>query len=93
MIADESRGNGWTNAVLGLMAKEIHLCGEDRALQLIWRLTQLTGDEIEFREYKRRTPLFVVEKPYDMQKDLQEGDCIIAFSAKDCMLLREVTIA
>lgn len=90
MIDDEGRGNSWTNAVLGLMAKEIHLCGEERAAHLIWRLTRLTGDDIEFREYKRRTPLFVVEKPFEMQRDLQEGDCVIAFSAKDCIALRNV---
>jgi ATP-dependent RNA helicase SUPV3L1/SUV3 len=92
MIADTSRGNGWTNAVLGLLAKEIHLCGEERSAELIWRLVQLTGDEIEFREYKRRTPLVVLDKPYDMKNDLQEGDCVIAFSAKEVMRIREVSI-
>ena len=35
MIANESRGHAWTNALLGLQADEIHLCGDPRAQQLI----------------------------------------------------------
>jgi ATP-dependent RNA helicase SUPV3L1/SUV3 len=31
MIADKSRGHAWTNALLGLQADEIHLCGDMRA--------------------------------------------------------------
>jgi len=31
MIADERRGHSWTNALLGLQAEEIHLCGDPRA--------------------------------------------------------------
>lgn len=28
MIADEQRGSAWTNALLGLKAKVIHICGD-----------------------------------------------------------------
>jgi len=28
MIADERRGHAWTQALLGLQAEEIHLCGD-----------------------------------------------------------------
>ena len=38
MIEDEDRGFAWTNSILGLKAKEIHICGEERALALIDRL-------------------------------------------------------
>ena len=44
MIEDESRGFAWTNAVLGLRANEIHLCGDERAFKLISKLTEITGD-------------------------------------------------
>lgn len=42
MIADRDRGNHWTNAILGLQAKEIHLCGDPRAYGLIKALADQT---------------------------------------------------
>ena len=38
MINDIYRGHNWTNAVLGIKAKEVHLCGDERALDLIMKL-------------------------------------------------------
>ena len=35
MISDPLRGHNWTRAVLGLKAKEIHLCGDESALKVI----------------------------------------------------------
>lgn len=45
-IEDRERGSAWTDCILGLKAKEIHLCGEERALKLIHDLTFDTGDEV-----------------------------------------------
>ncbi|KAF7353860.1 ATP-dependent RNA helicase [Mycena venus] len=81
MIADRDRGAGWTRAVLGLCAKEIHLCGEETAVPLIRELLKETGDEIVVNRYQRLTPLEVEEK--SLEGDLsrvQKGDCIVAFS-------------
>ena len=37
MIADPLRGSVWTNAVLGVLAHEIHLCGEEsRSIYTKW---------------------------------------------------------
>jgi len=38
VISDQQRGAAWTHALLGLQAKEIHLCGDQRSLQLISKL-------------------------------------------------------
>ena len=46
MIADHDRGFAWTNALLGLKAKEIHLCGDERALRLVSELMKHTQDEV-----------------------------------------------
>lgn len=35
MIGDRDRGWGWTRALLGLPAKEIHVCGDPAALPLL----------------------------------------------------------
>jgi ATP-dependent RNA helicase SUPV3L1/SUV3 len=80
MIADEQRGSGWTHAVLGICAKEVHLCGEDTAVPLIQALLKDTGDELIVKRYERLTPL-VVEKE-SLNEDLslvRKGDCIVAF--------------
>lgn len=62
MIGDNSRGHNWTLAVLGLAAKEIHLCGDPSAVMLIKNLINKTNDEIEIIDYKRLSDLFVEEK-------------------------------
>lgn len=46
MIADNDRGHAWTNALLGLRAKEIHLCGDPRSLKLVHKMLEDTSDEV-----------------------------------------------
>ncbi|KAF7359092.1 ATP-dependent RNA helicase [Mycena sanguinolenta] len=81
MIADRERGSGWTRAVLGLCAKEIHLCGEETAVPLIRELLKETGEEIVVNRYQRLTPLEVEQESLDGDLSrVQKGDCIVAFS-------------
>lgn len=47
MIGDKERGSAWTQAFLGLKAQTIHVCGDERALNLINRLCKITGDEVQ----------------------------------------------
>jgi ATP-dependent RNA helicase SUPV3L1/SUV3 len=49
LIEDPDRGYAWTNALLGLKAKEIHLCGDQRALKLVAKLIEQTGDEVRIK--------------------------------------------
>ena len=57
MIADEERGYAWTRAVLGLPAREIHLCGNEAALSIIKRILSTTGEPLEVKKYSRLSPL------------------------------------
>ena len=57
MIGDDRRGYAWTNALLGLQAEEIHLCGDPRAYILIKELVETTGDILECKEYQRLSDL------------------------------------
>ena len=59
LLGDEQRGWAWTRAFQGAPAKEIHLCGDISALQLIKKLAKQMNEEVELREYKRFTPLKV----------------------------------
>ena len=38
MVADPQRGSGWTSAVPGLIAEELHLCGEGTAVPVVQAL-------------------------------------------------------
>ncbi|KAG8807123.1 RNA helicase [Serendipita sp. 399] len=83
MIAHPERGNAWTQALLGLNAEEIHLCGEESAVGLVKELVKATGDEVVVNTYERLTPLEVAPRPLGSNfSDLRPGDCVIAFSRK-----------
>ncbi|OIW31974.1 hypothetical protein CONLIGDRAFT_678412 [Coniochaeta ligniaria NRRL 30616] len=81
MIADHDRGWAWTQAVLGVQAKEVHLCGEERSVNLIRQLCSMTGDKCIVHEYKRLSPLQTMQKSLEGDfSQLQKGDCVVCFS-------------
>lgn len=49
MIRDPTRGWAWTRALLGLNAKEVHICGEASAIGLVNELAIAAGEEVEVR--------------------------------------------
>ncbi|KAF2265790.1 P-loop containing nucleoside triphosphate hydrolase protein [Lojkania enalia] len=81
MINHQERGWAWTQAYLGIQAKEIHLCGEARTVPIIRELAALTGDKVKVHTYKRLTPLQVADRSLkgDLRR-LEKGDCIVCFS-------------
>lgn len=80
MIEDESWGHSWTNAFLGIKAKEIHVCGDERALGILASICENTGDILYLREYGWLSNLLVENKPFKSFKELREGDCVVGFS-------------
>ncbi|KAK3943837.1 P-loop containing nucleoside triphosphate hydrolase protein [Diplogelasinospora grovesii] len=81
MIADDERGWAWTQAFLGIQAKELHLCGEDRAVDLIQALCARIGDKCIVHRYERLNPLQTMDKSLDGRfANLQKGDAVVAFS-------------
>ncbi|NXR98581.1 SUV3 helicase, partial [Oxylabes madagascariensis] len=83
MIKDPARGWAWTRALLGLCAEEIHVCGEPAAIDLVTELMYTTGEEVEVRNYKRLTPLTVLDYALESLDNLRPGDCIVCFSKND----------
>ncbi|KAK5644789.1 hypothetical protein RI129_006089 [Pyrocoelia pectoralis] len=83
MIRDPSRGWAWTRALLGLVADEIHLCGEAGAIDLIQQLCLTTGEDVEIRKYKRLTDLKIEDSALGSLENVQPGDCIVCFSKND----------
>lgn len=80
MIRDPNRGWAWTRALLGLPADEVHLCGEEAALDIIQKILEPTGDILEVIRYKRLTPLVIEEQPLQDLKNIRSGDCIVCFN-------------
>jgi ATP-dependent RNA helicase SUPV3L1/SUV3 len=82
MIGDAQRGNAWTKALLGIRAKEIHVCCSPVALPVIQRLLDDCGDEYEIEQHERQTPLRFEDQPFRFPRDAQKGDAFIVFSRK-----------
>ena len=81
MIGDEYRGWAWTQALLGVKAKELHLCGEARSVPLIRELVAAMGDKLEIHHYNRLSPLKTMASSLHGDfKNLRKGDCLVAFS-------------
>lgn len=83
MVKDPGRGWAWTRALLGIMAEEIHLCGEAGAVDTIRQICLTTNEDVEVRNYKRLTPLRVEDSPLGTLDNVQPGDCIVCFSKND----------
>uniref|UniRef100_A0A1B6D0T0 ATP-dependent RNA helicase SUV3 homolog, mitochondrial n=1 Tax=Clastoptera arizonana TaxID=38151 RepID=A0A1B6D0T0_9HEMI len=83
MMKDFSRGWAWTRALLGLMAEEIHVCGEEAAIDLVKSLMITTGEDVEIRKYKRLTDLEIESSALNSLNNVQPGDCIVCFSKND----------
>ena len=89
MMTDTDRGWAWTNAVLGVRANELHLCGEKSILPIIKKIVESTGDNLVVNEYERLGNLEVETKCINNgMKGLRKGDCIVAFSKKKILDLK-----
>jgi ATP-dependent RNA helicase SUPV3L1/SUV3 len=81
MMSDPERGWAWTQAFLGVQAKEVHLCGELRTIQLIKELCKGLGDKLVIHRYERLSPLETERQSLngDLRR-LEKGDAVILFS-------------
>ena len=84
MLGNKHRGWAWTQALLGVRAKEVHLCGEERAVPLLRELAVSMGDRLEVHHYKRLSPLKAMSSSLNGDLgNLRKGDCVICFSKRD----------
>jgi ATP-dependent RNA helicase SUPV3L1/SUV3 len=91
MMADPQRGGAWTKAVLGMRAKEIHLCGDETTRALLETLLPSLGDEVTVHKYDRLAPLSVAEESLEGQWDrVEDGDCIVTFSRNNIFSVKKM---
>ncbi|MCL7043951.1 hypothetical protein MKW94_004544 [Papaver nudicaule] len=84
MLADPCRGFAWTRALLGVMADEVHLCGDPSVLKIVRKVCAETGDELVENHYERFKSLVVEGKTLlgDL-RNVRPGDCVVAFSRRE----------
>jgi ATP-dependent RNA helicase SUPV3L1/SUV3 len=83
MIGDVDRGWAWTSALLGVQAKELHLCGEVRTEQLVRSMCEAMGEKLIVHRYERLGLLETQTKhldPNNLKGVLEKGDAVIMFS-------------
>jgi ATP-dependent RNA helicase SUPV3L1/SUV3 len=90
MIGSPERGWAWTQALLGVRAKEVHLCGEERTVPLIKELCASVGEKLVIHNYTRLSPLKIADESLNGKiEDLRKGDCIVSFSVMGIHALRK----
>ena len=52
MLSDKNRGSAWTRAILGVKAKEIHLCCSENTKEIILKLIEICQDELHIIEHR-----------------------------------------
>ncbi|KAF8463471.1 P-loop containing nucleoside triphosphate hydrolase protein [Kalaharituber pfeilii] len=91
MIGDRHRGWAWTQALLAVRAREIHMCGEERTVELIQNLAALTGDKLIVNRYNRLGPLHTANESLEGDwSQIQKGDCVVTFSRKDIFAIKKI---
>jgi ATP-dependent RNA helicase SUPV3L1/SUV3 len=91
LIGDPERGWSWTRALLGLQADELHLTGDDSAVDIICSLCAKMNDIVDVKYYKRLSPLVPAKIPVGTSlRNLQPGDAIITFSRRSLYQLKSL---
>lgn len=95
MLQDADRGCAWTEALVGVPAKVVYVCGSNAVTQPCLNLLEHLNEPFTLHYLERKTPLVLEQealcgKKYSairLKAQLQTGDAIIAFSRQDVLTL------
>ncbi|MCX6128585.1 MAG: helicase-related protein [Proteobacteria bacterium] len=90
LLTDKDRGGYWLNAVMGIAADVVYLCGAPIIENVLRDLAELTGDELEIRYTERKSPLVFSDIREDPKKLPAPGTAFIAFSRKNVLLWKDL---
>ncbi|CAK9007759.1 unnamed protein product [Durusdinium trenchii] len=90
LVTDANRGFAWTRALLGVNARQLHLCGahEPATLEnLLHDLAASCGDTVRTVEHfkQRLVPLQLQDDPVADFSALQDGDCLVCFTRAEVL--------
>ena len=81
LISDDFRGHNYTEALLLMKAKEVHVCVSPIGFELIMNLLQKTEMKISVCNYERLAPLTFAGYMSTL-KELKKGDALVVFSRR-----------
>lgn len=84
MIADPARGQSWVKAIYCVDALEVVLCTAPEALGILERMLQSFDADYDIVVHERLCPLRWDQTLHDV-KQIQDGDCIVAFSRRSVL--------
>ncbi len=68
MLSDPDRGWAWTNALFGVPARTVVVCGSDDALSYVRRAAEAAGESLEVIPFTRKSPLLLLDTPVPLEK-------------------------
>lgn len=83
LIGDSERGGAWTKAILGVLAREVHICAAPEAEKILTSLINSCRDDLEVTYHTRDTELIMEGSNFSFPEDVRDKDAIIVFSKKD----------
>ena len=92
MLSDPDRGWAWTNALFGIPAKTVIVCGSDDALSHVRRAAEAAGESLDVVAFVRKTPLVALGEPVPLES-VAPGDAVVAFSRRAVHENREALVA
>lgn len=84
MLGDPERGWAWTQALVGVAARDVCVCAAPEAREALQALADRLGEPIEFIACERATPLRALDGPVPLTK-VRSGDAVVAFSRQQVL--------
>ena len=88
MLFDASRGWAWTQAIVGVPARELIIICSAYAVPAVQQLLALCGETAEVRVFERKQHVQLLARPVPLWS-LTTGDAVVAFSRRDVLRLRD----
>lgn len=89
MLADPQRGWAWTQALVGVRAKEIILVGSPEIMPVLQPLLEELKDPYEIVTFERKNKLKIGPSLDSNINNLKDGDCLIVFNRKDALAYKK----
>ncbi|KQT59923.1 helicase [Methylobacterium sp. Leaf456] len=91
MLADPDRGWAWTNALFGVPARTVIVCGSDDALAYVRRAAEAADESLEVIAFERKSPLLLQDEAVPLET-VEPGDAVVAFSRRAVHENREILV-
>lgn len=88
MLFDASRGWAWTQAIVGVPARELVIICSAYAVPAIESLLNLCGESPVVRHFTRKQHVELLKSPVPIAA-LKKGDAVVAFSRREVLMLRD----